>query len=103
MGVELVPLSSMVDDSKFWPGSVLRLFDVGMNVEKDQDFYDYMLINVPWEGEHLVVANVTHDNSKAGAVMCAVPIAEPGVSKAVDCAALKKSLGDGPWYWVKAW
>lgn len=101
--MELISFFDVQDDTEFWPGSVFRITGVGMNVDSHLDFYEYMLINLPWDHEYLIVTNVTHNNTKAGTVLCSVPIYNPSIAKTVNGASLKEALGNGPWYWVKGW
>ena len=48
------------EDEVFWPGTVIRFMNVGMNVQNaEEDYYDYMLINLPWDSTHLLLAQTS--------------------------------------------
>ena len=93
---KLIPLVEVPDDREFWVGTRFRRFKVGMNVQdKTQDYYDYMLANVPGESDYMLVVNVTQDAGryKAGGSMCMVKTLD-GVNRfVVTGKALKASVG----------
>ena len=93
---KLVPLADVPDEQDFWRGTRIRLFGVGLNVtDKAQDYYDYMLVEVPGEREWMLCTNVTRDagKNKAGASMCAVKTLD-GVNRfVVTGKSLKFSVG----------
>lgn len=92
----LIPLSEIDDAREFWSGTRIRLFNVGLNVsDKSHDYYDYMLVEIPWEPSLMLATNVTMGagRNKAGNTMCSVKTLE-GVDRfVVTGAALKFSFG----------
>ena len=102
--MELVSLLDIPDDYEIWRGSVFRVMNVGMNVPKEEDYYDYMLVGIPWESEFLILVNVTHDNTKAGAVYgTSVKVSAPGVASTVSGKAIKEALSLERCFLVKGW
>lgn len=102
--MELIPINDIPDDYEIWKGTVFRVINIGMNVPKEKDFYDYMLVNIPWEADFLILVNVTHDNIKAGAVYgTAVKVLSPGVAATVSGKAIKEALSLETCFLVKGW
>ena len=102
--MELIPISDIHDTGEIWRGTVFRVMNIGMNVPKEKDYYDYMLVKIPWESEFLILVNVTYDNTKAGAVYgTSVKVSAPGVAATVSGKAIKEALSLETCFLVKGW
>ena len=86
----LVPLTEINDDEEFFIGTRFRIYNVGLNVQKkEDDFYEYMLTQVPGESEHLNMSNV--NGHKAGYSLALVKLKIGTL--VVTGKALKFSIG----------
>ena|SRR5687768_3912766 len=63
MQEKLIPLIHVPDEQEFYCGAVFREFKVGIPnvIDENEDYYDYMLINI--NSDKMLLANVS---SKAG-------------------------------------
>ncbi len=91
--MKLVDINKLDNTKEFWSGSEIRIYNVGMNVPTEEDFYDYMLISPRWEDGWMYLVNVTHGNNKAGSLLSALKIDSPVGNHAVTCKELKRSVG----------
>ena len=101
--MDLIPLSDIPDSHEFWHGNIFRQFKVGMNIEdKSQDYYDYMLADIPGNYEYMLLTNVTRDAGKykAGLALALVKI-NLGSRRVVLAEAVKYSMGVEDVYWIK--
>lgn len=101
--MELIPLKDIPDDHEFWHGSRFRQFNVGLNVkDKSEDYYDYMLADIPGNYEHMLLTNVTQDagKHKAGLALALVKI-NLGNARVVLAEAMKYSMGVENVFWIK--
>lgn len=101
--MQLIPLKDLSDDHEFWHGNIFRQFNVGLNVEdKSQDYYDYMLADIPGNYEYMLLTNVTRDAGKykAGLALAMVKIIL-GSRRVVHASAIKNSMGTKDVYWIK--
>ena len=57
--MRIKPLFEIDDNQEFWRGTKLRYF------YDESNYYDYLLVHVPWE-EGMLVVNIS-ENSKRGA------------------------------------
>lgn len=92
--MNLRPLIEIGDTEEFWPGTRIRLYRVGLNVQNEEDdFYEYMLIHD--NQTHFIAANVSDKAGryKAGNVICHVKILENVGRIVATGKALKHSFG----------
>lgn len=102
--LELIPLKDVEDDREFWPGVVFRHYGTGsQNITPENDYYDYMLVRLAWESEHLIVVNISHGMHDAGHSHGMVPMNKPRVQATVLCSSVKEQPGVNEWYGVKGW
>ena len=67
--MKLVPINNYDNDHEFYRGTVIREFEIGLNVSNsDEDYYDYMLVNDPSDNEYFILVNISFKNGKAGAL-----------------------------------
>ena len=99
--MKLTEIRKVPNSVEFWAGVEFRLYNVGMNVSKENDFYDYMLIYLQWDKSQLLLVNVTRDNTKAGSVMSAIQVDSELGGLAVTCEAVKKAIGEEDVYLIE--
>ncbi len=89
---KLIPLKDFRDDHEFWRGTRLRIYNVGQNVnDKNEDYYEYMLAQIPSDNEHFLITNVV--GYKSGAAFGLVKISNDSKKVIVKAKALKSTLG----------
>lgn len=75
------------DDDTFFKGTILR------NYYNETDYYDYMLVSLPWDKSGMVMVNITSENNKAGSVYGGmVPYLDEGYS--VNLKGFKHAIGN---------
>lgn len=78
------------DNKKFYCGTKFRQYKIGLNVKsKEEDYYEYMLIIVPGEADHLLLTCV--EGYKSGNSLAYVKT-EPN-EMCVTAESLKSSMG----------
>ncbi len=93
--MKLIDIKSLDNDTLYSSGTIFRQYKVGMNVNTiHEDYYDYMLVDIPWELEHLLLVNVTTNNIKAGYTHCCVKIDNNSGFRMVSVFNLKNAIGD---------
>ncbi|MBL0744798.1 hypothetical protein [Chryseolinea lacunae] len=93
--MNLVKLEDIDKDRKFWKGERFRVQGVGMTVpDNGMDFYDYMLVDLPWESSYLFLINVTSGNNKAGSLMAAVETTGASDTKCINREGLTNAIGE---------
>ena len=99
---QLIPLSEIAGEVEFFRGTRFRLYKVGMsNVNEEDDFYEYMLVDD--HDSHMLLVNSSSENGriKAGNVVCYVQ-KMPNVNRAVvTAAAMQYSMGLANMFLVK--
>jgi hypothetical protein len=66
-----IPLKDVKDEDKIWPGSKVRLYNVGLNVsKKSDDYYDYLVSYIYGNHEFLQLTNLSQ--GEAGNILCVV-------------------------------
>jgi hypothetical protein len=66
-----IPVRNISDDEKIWVGTRVRLYHVGLNViNKDDDYYEYMVSFIFDNEEHLQIINLTQ--GEAGNIFCVI-------------------------------
>ncbi|MBK8245564.1 MAG: hypothetical protein IPK88_19205 [Saprospiraceae bacterium] len=100
----LIPLSIIPDEQEFYRGAIFRIYKVDIpNVKKeDEDFYDYMLIDLN-DSKKMLLANVS---SKAGKGKAGLSLGY--VEKLIDVnrsvvtgKEMKRYLNEPLVYWVE--
>ncbi|PKR82280.1 hypothetical protein CW751_02820 [Brumimicrobium salinarum] len=80
----------VADNKKFYCGTRFRQYKIGLNVKsKEENYYEYMLIIVPGEVDHLLLTCV--EGYKSGNSLAFVK-AEPN-EMYVTAKSLKSSMG----------
>ncbi|MCK5776095.1 MAG: hypothetical protein KAH25_07965 [Bacteroidales bacterium] len=96
--MKLKSLEEVESHEKFWSGTRLRNYKVGLNVKVDEDdYYDYILAYALWEKESMMLVNVTNGlgKNKAGSVYGGVlPVRLDTGSAVVDRASFEFTLGE---------
>ena len=96
----LTPLAEIPDDEEFWKGTRFRQYEIGLNVEnKEDDFYEYMLAEVPGESEYMLLTCV--EGSKSGSALALVKTSEDKSKFIVTSKAVKYSMGIENIYLIK--
>ena len=94
-----IPLSEIDDEQEFWLGSRFRIYGIGLNVpDPADDFYEYMLAQVPGNSESMLAVNVR--GAKAGFALAYVKTAPIKGRFVVNGAALKYSFGTDNTFWL---
>jgi hypothetical protein len=90
--IKLIPLKDIKDDHEFWRGTRFRIYNVGQNVkDKNDDYYEYMLAQIPGDNDHFLLTNVV--GYKSGAALALVKTIDDKSKIVVTAKALKFSLG----------
>ena len=88
----LIPLALVNDHEQFWLGTRFRIYNIGQNIkDQEEDFYEYMLAQVPGESEYLLLTNVR--GYKAGAALALVKIDFDSGKVVVTAKELKSCIG----------
>ena len=92
MKYTLIPLKRIKDEEEFWKGSRFRQYKIGLNLEnKEDDFYEYMLTEIPGEKEYMVLTCV--EGYKSGSTLALVKTLEDKSRFVVTAKAIKYSMG----------
>lgn len=90
--IRLIPLKDISDDHDFWRGTRFRIYNVGENVkDKSEDFYEYMLAQIPGDDKYFLATNVL--GYKSGAALALVKISSDENKIVVKGKTLKASIG----------
>lgn len=96
----LTPLAEIPDDEEFWKGTRFRQYEIGLNVEnKKDDFYEYMLAELPGESEYMLLTCV--EGYKSGSALALVKTSEDKSKFIVTSKAVKYSMGIENIYLIK--
>ena len=86
-------LAAIPADHLFMSGAMFRRMNVGTNrPHPEEDYYDYMLLQLEWAQEQMLVVNITAQNIKAGYVPCAIDIL-PHHGTSVTAQSVRHVLG----------
>ena len=89
---KLKPLKIIPDNQEFWKGTRFRQYGVGLNVEnKEDDFYEYMLAEIPGEREFMLLTCV--EGFKSGSALALVKTELDKSKFIVNGKAIKYSMG----------
>lgn len=71
-----IPLKELDDNYKVWVGTIVRMYDVGLNVkDKAEDYYEYLVSNIYDNSEYLQLTNLS--SGEAGNIICVIKKDEP--------------------------
>lgn len=88
----LKPLDTIPDEQEFCKGTRFRQYEIGLNVEnKEDDFYEYMLAEIPGEREYMLLTCV--EGYKSGSALALVKTSEDKSKFIVTSKAVKYSMG----------
>lgn len=89
--MKLRPLIQIHDEQEFWRGTRFRQYEVGLNVEsKKDDYYEYMLAEIPGENYMLLTCVKGY---KAGIALALVKMADDKSRRVVKGKAVKYAMG----------
>jgi len=65
--MRIIKLTDVEDSEEFYLGTRFRIYNVGLNEsDESEDFYEYILAEIPAEKEHMLLTNVIgHKSGKA--------------------------------------
>ena len=97
---KLIPLTDLDDKTEIWRGTRFRQYNVGLNVsDKSQDYYEYMLVEIPGENEHMLLTCV--EGYKSGIALAYVKTSNNEMKFVVEGKEIKRSLGIKDTYVIK--
>jgi hypothetical protein len=98
--MRLVSISEIKDNVEFWRGTRFRHLNVGLNVsDKNLDYYEYMLVEVPGELDYMLLTCV--EGHKSGAALAFVKTALDKSKFVVTAEAIKFSMGEKDIYLIQ--
>jgi hypothetical protein len=90
--MKLIALTDIPDDDEFFIGTRFRILNVGLNVaDKKDDYYEYMLVEIPRDKKHMSLTNV--EGHKSGSILALVKTKEDQSKFVTTGQALKFSMG----------
>lgn len=90
--MKLIPLKDVNDEIEFWKGTRFRIYGIGLNVEnKNDDFYEYMLAEIPVERAFMLLTCV--EGYKSGSTIALVKTSQNKSKFIVKCKEVKFSIG----------
>ncbi|MCB9188127.1 MAG: hypothetical protein H6599_02475 [Flavobacteriales bacterium] len=89
--MKLVPLSEINDSIEFWRGTRFRLYEIGLNVPEELDYYEYMLAVVPGDSEYMLLTCV--EGYKSGSALALVKTEIGSGKRCVTAKSMKYSMG----------
>lgn len=99
MTITLIPLIEIDSQHDFWRGDRFRQFGMGLNVPKDEDYYEYMLADIPGDREHMLLTCV--EGYKAGCALGFVKISNDDSKIVVKGKTIKEFMGTQNTFIVK--
>ncbi len=97
----LIPLSTIADDREIYRGTRFRQYKIGLNVpRKEDDYYEYMLAEIPGEREYMLLSCV--EGYKSGCALAMVKTAMDAGKFVVTGKAIKYSMGIEDTYLLEA-
>jgi hypothetical protein len=98
--MEMIKLAELEDSEEFYSGTRFRIYKVGLNVsDESEDFYEYMLVEIPGEKEHMLLTNVV--GHKSGCALAYVKTKKHSSVFAVTSKDVKFSIGTKNTYLIK--
>jgi hypothetical protein len=90
----LIKLSDIDEGLELWRGTKIRLVNNGTNLHPDDKYFDYLLANLPWDSDHMILVNVTQKSHKEGAVYATkIPIDKSIKKIIVNKTGFRNALG----------
>ena len=90
--LQLLPLKDINDEKEFCKGTRFRQYGIGLNVDdKNDDFYEYMLAEIPSERNFMLLTCV--EGYKSGSALALVKTIEDKTKFIVNGKAIKYSMG----------
>ena len=90
--MNLIPLKDIKDKTEFWKGTRFRHYEIGLNIEnKKDDFYEYMLAEIPGEKDFMLLTCV--EGYKSGSALALVKTQINKTKLIVTAKAMKFSMG----------
>jgi hypothetical protein len=97
--MRLIPMNKVKDMDQFWRGTRFRIYNVGMNVKnKKEDYYEYMLAEIP--GDSYMILTIV-EGHKSGKALASVKLKKSKTKRVVTGKALKFSMGTKNIFWLK--
>ncbi len=91
--MRLIKLSEIDEKLELWRGAKIRLLNNGTNLHPDDKYFDYLLPNLPWDNDNMILVNVTEKSHKEGAVYATkIPVDKSLMKITVNKEGLKKAL-----------
>ncbi len=88
----LIALEKILNEQEFWKGTRFRQYEIGLNIEnKEDDFYEYMLAEIPGEREYMLLTCV--EGYKSGSALALVKTSDDKSKFIVLGKAIKYSMG----------
>jgi len=98
--MKLIPLKEIDDGIEFWKGTRFRQYEISLNVDNKNDaFYEYMLVELPGEREFMLLTCV--EGYKSGSTLTLVKTLEDQTKFTVNGKAIKYSMGIENTYLIK--
>ena len=98
--MKLIPLTDINDQDEFWMGTRFRIYNVGLNVSnKDDDYYEYMLAEIPGDSNYMLMTNVV--GHKSGSALALVKTTLDQNRYIVTGKSIKFSIGTEKTYLLK--
>jgi hypothetical protein len=89
---KIIPLKELDDNISIFKGTRFRQYEIGLNVEnKEDDFYEYMLAEIPGEREYMLLTCV--EGYKSGSALALVKTIDDKSKFIVLGKAIKYSMG----------
>ncbi|MBW1294159.1 hypothetical protein [Aquimarina litoralis] len=88
--MKLIPLKDIADTQEFWRGTRFRHYGVNVS-DKESDFYEYMLAEIPGNKEHMVLTCV--EGYKSGIALALVKTSKDKTKFVVTGKAIKYAMG----------
>ncbi|MDO5981272.1 hypothetical protein [Flavivirga spongiicola] len=92
MTSKIKPLKEIEDKLEFWKGTRFRQYQMGLNVsEKEDDYYEYMLAEIPGERDFMLLTCV--EGYESGSALALVKTSEDKTKFVITGKAIKYSMG----------
>ncbi len=89
---KIKPLKEVGDELEFWKGTRFRQYQIGLNVtEKEDDYYEYMLTEIPGERDFMLLTCVK--GHKSGSALALVKTSADKTKFVITGKAIKYSMG----------
>lgn len=92
--MDLIRLKDINDNLELWRGAKIRLMNNGKDMHPDDKYFDYLLVNLPWDSDHMILVNITKDSHKEGAAYATMIPVDKSLKKiVVTKSGLQTALG----------